>query len=89
MHPGIRQKDWEATYEKWLTGLGPGLYVLTVHLGYNNDELRAVTSGKTNWWDASWRQADLDMLSGPRFKNFLKQEGFILVSWRQISKGMN
>ena len=86
MHPGIPLDHWLATYEKWLSGLRPGLYQLTVHLGYDNDELREITAGKPDWWDAAWRGADLKVVSSSEFRQFLKKQGFVLVSWKQVAK---
>jgi len=83
MHPGVPLDQWLATYEKELAGFGPGIYQITVHLGHNDKELEAITSAKSGWWDAPWREADLKMLSSPEFRHFLKAQGFILVTWRQ------
>lgn len=85
MHPGVPLDKRLETYEQWLTGLSPGLYVVTVHLGYDNDELHAITSGKPDWWDAPWRESDVRVLSSPEFRQFLKQQGFVLVTWRQVA----
>ncbi|MGA3081669.1 MAG: hypothetical protein ABSD44_09850 [Terracidiphilus sp.] len=41
--PGLAQKDWLDAYEKTLEALPPGVYLLSVHLGYNDDELQAMT----------------------------------------------
>jgi predicted glycoside hydrolase/deacetylase ChbG (UPF0249 family) len=86
MHSGVPLDQWLATYKKMLSGLSPGLYVLTVHLGYDNDELRAITSGYPDQFDAVWRGADLKVVSSPEFHQFLKEQGFVLVTWRQVAK---
>jgi hypothetical protein len=86
MHPGVPLDQWLATYEKELSAFGPGIYQITVHLGYDDKELEAITAGKPDWWDAPWRGADLKLVSSPEFQNFLKQQGFKLVTWREIQR---
>jgi hypothetical protein len=33
---------------------------------------------------AAWRQRDLDMVRSDQFRDFLKQQGFHLITWRQL-----
>jgi len=86
MHPGVPLDQWLSTYEKELAAFGPGIYQITVHLGYDDKELEAITAGKPDWWDAPWREADLKVVSSPEFQRFLKAQGFILVTWKQIQR---
>lgn len=83
--PGLAQKDWLPAYERTLHELPPGVYVLSVHLGFDNDELRGMTWNHPNW-GAEWRQNDYDVISSPEFQKFLKDEGFVLVSWKDLNK---
>ena len=85
--PGLAQKDWLAAYEKTLDALPSGVYLLSVHLGYNDDELQAMTWDHPNW-GAQWRQNDLDVVSSPEFHKFLKDKGFILVGWKDLRKAI-
>jgi len=85
--PGLAQKDWLGAYEKTLDVLPPGVYLLSVHLGFNDDELQAMTWDHPNW-GAQWRQNDYDVISSPEFQKFLKDKGFILVNWRDLQKAM-
>lgn len=87
MMPGTAKQDWLAAYEKSLTGLPPGVYLLSVHLGLNDDELQAMTWDHPNW-GAQWRQNDFDVISNPEFHKFLKQQGFTLVTWRDLQKAI-
>jgi predicted glycoside hydrolase/deacetylase ChbG (UPF0249 family) len=87
MQPGFAQKDWLSAYEKALGALPPGVYLLSVHLGYNDEELQAMTLDHPNW-GAQWRQNDLDMVSSPEFQKFLKDKGFILVGWKDLKKAI-
>jgi hypothetical protein len=85
--PGLAKQDWLSAYEKTLDALPPGVYLLRVHLGYNDEELQAMTWDHPNW-GAEWRQNDLDVVSSPEFQKFLKDKGFILVGWRDLQKAM-
>jgi len=85
--PGLAQKDWLGAYEKTLDTLPPGVYLLSVHLGYNDEELQAMTWDHPNW-GAQWRQNDLDVVSSPEFQKFLKDKGFILVGWKELQKAI-
>jgi len=87
MMPGIAKQDWLNAYEKSLTGLPPGVYLLSVHLGYNDGELQAMTWDHPNW-GAQWRQNDFDVVTNPEFQKFLKEQRFILVGWRDLQKAM-
>jgi predicted glycoside hydrolase/deacetylase ChbG (UPF0249 family) len=85
--PGLAKQDWLSAYEKTLDALPPGVYLLSVHLGYNDDELQAMTWDHPNW-GAQWRQNDLDVVSSPEFQKFLKDKGFILVGWKDLQKAI-
>ena len=85
--PGLAQKDWLSAYERTLDALPPGVYLLSVHLGYNDEELQAMTWDHPNW-GAQWRQNDLDVVSSPEFQKFLKDKGFILVGWKDLRKAI-
>jgi hypothetical protein len=87
MKPGFGQKDWLDAYEKPLDALPPGVYLLSVHLGYNDEELQAMTWDHPDW-GAQWRQNDLDVVSSAEFQKFLKDKGFILVGWKDLKKAI-
>jgi len=85
--PGLAQKDWLSAYEKTLESLPPGVYLLSVHLGFNDDELRAMTWDHPDW-GAQWRQNDYDVISSSEFRQFLKDKGFVLIGWKELRKAM-
>jgi len=87
MLPGPSKEEWLGAYEKMLASLPPGSYQLIVHLGFDNDELRAATAGHPDY-GAAWRQRDFDVVSNPNFQRFLKDQKFILVSWGQLAKAL-
>jgi len=85
--PGIPKTKWIDAYEKMLAPLPPGVYQLVVHLGYDDAEMRGATSDHPHW-GAQWRQNDFDMVRSPEFQQFLKDQGFILVSWKDLGKAL-
>jgi chitin disaccharide deacetylase len=87
MSPGVDAKDWLAWYEKQLAPLGPGVYQVILHLAYDDEEMRGATLNHPDW-GAAWRQQDLDMVKNPEFLKFLKDQGFILVGWKDIAKAL-
>jgi predicted glycoside hydrolase/deacetylase ChbG (UPF0249 family) len=85
--PGVDPKEWTAWYEKQLTPLGPGVYQVILHLAYDDDEMRGATSDHPDW-GAAWRQHDFDMVKSAEFQKFLKDQGFVLVGWKDLAKAL-
>jgi hypothetical protein len=85
--PGVDAKDWTNWYEKQLAPLGPGVYQVILHLAHDDDEMRGATFNHPDW-GASWRQHDFDMVKSAEFQNFLKQQGFVLVGWKDLAKAL-
>ncbi|MGH7701111.1 MAG: polysaccharide deacetylase family protein [Gemmatimonadales bacterium] len=85
MRPGVPPAEWRAAYEKMLAPLGPGVYELIVHLAYDDEEMRGATWDHPDW-GAAWRQADFDLIRDPAFQRFLKDQGFVLIRWRELAR---
>ena len=85
--PGVATKDWLKAYEEMLAPLQPGVYQMTVHLAYDDEEIRGATSDHPDW-GAAWRQADFDMVQSPEFRQFLKKQGFVLVGWKELARAL-
>ena len=85
--PGVDPNEWTAWYEKQLAPLGPGVYQVILHLAYDDDEMRGATSDHPDW-GAAWRQHDLDMVKSAEFQQFLKDQRFVLVGWKDLAKAM-
>ncbi len=85
--PGVALQDWLKAYKEMLQPLGPGVYELVVHTAYDDDEMRGATWDHPNW-GAAWRQFDLDTLRSPEFQQFIKDQGFILIRWRDLAKAL-
>jgi hypothetical protein len=83
--PGVSRPEWLAAYKRMLQPLPPGTYQLVVHLAHNDAEMQGATSDHPDW-GAEWRQNDLDLVRNPEFQQFLKDQGFILISWRDLQK---
>jgi predicted glycoside hydrolase/deacetylase ChbG (UPF0249 family) len=87
MRPGTPKSQWLDAYKKMLAPLPPGSYQLIVHLAYNDDEMQGATYDHPDW-GAEWRQNDLDLVRSPEFQKFLKDQGFILLAWRDLAKAL-
>ena len=85
--PGVSKAEWLAAYKKMLQPLPPGTYQLVVHLAHNDAEMQGATSDHPDW-GAEWRQNDLDLVRSPEFHQFLKDQGFILITWKDLSKAV-
>jgi len=85
--PGVAPDQWLKTYENMLQPLSPGVYELIVHLAYNDDEIQGATWNHPDW-GAAWRQHDFDMVKSPEFRQFLRDQGFILVGWKDLSHAL-
>lgn len=85
--PGVQPDQWLKTYENMLQPLGPGVYELIVHLGFDDDEMRGATWNHPDW-GAAWRQRDFDMVKSPEFRQFLKDQKFVLVGWKDLVQAL-
>jgi chitin disaccharide deacetylase len=85
--PGVAKAGWLDAYKKMLQPLAPGTYQLIVHLAHNDSDIQAATADHPDW-GAQWRQNDFDMVRSPEFQQFLKDQGFILISWTDLAKSV-
>ena len=86
--PDFPANGWIEAYRKMLAPLPPGSYQLTVHLGFDDDEMQGASYDHPNW-GAAWRQRDLDLVRDDGFRKFLADEGFKLVSWRDLARALD
>ncbi|HZS05610.1 MAG TPA: polysaccharide deacetylase family protein [Blastocatellia bacterium] len=80
---GVEGKTFEErkkAYHNLLRNLKPGVTMLIVHLGMDNDELKAITG--------SWQQRHADFLSftDPETQALIKELGIRLTTWREMGK---
>ena len=85
MGPGVSREQWVEAYKTMLAPLGPGVYELILHLGYDDEEMRGATFDHPDW-GAAWRQWDFDLVRNAEFRDWLKQQGFQLITWRELAK---
>lgn len=78
--PGKTAAERKKAYHDLLRNLKPGVTMLIVHLGLDNDELKGITG--------SWQQRHADFLSftDPETQALLKELGIKLTTWRAMGK---
>ena len=83
--PTVAPARWAEYYSGLIRDLRPGVTQMIVHLGHDDEELRAVTVGHSNW-GAAWRQRDFDFVTSEAFRRLLKEHDVRLVTWREIGR---
>ena len=83
----VPKERWNQFYLDALRNLKPGLSEILFHLGYDDAELRAVTVNHDAYGSA-WRQRDHDLVSSAEWKQALKDNKVVLVTWREIQNAM-
>ena len=87
MTPNLASAKWADTYNKAISEMKPGLNELIVHLSLDNDEMKAIAGTQVDFGSA-WRQKDLDYVLSKEFKDALKKNNIILITWKQIKETM-
>ncbi len=80
--------DLEEYYLSTLRGLKPGLNVLLIHPGFDDEELRAITS-ECRPYGAAWRQRDFEIVTSAAFRSALQENEIQLVNWRTIKSALD
>jgi predicted glycoside hydrolase/deacetylase ChbG (UPF0249 family) len=75
--------SWLDAYRAGIQSLKPGLNQVIVHIALNNDEMKAI-SNEHDDYGAAWRQKDFDLIQSKEFRDLLKSNNVILISWKQI-----
>jgi chitin disaccharide deacetylase len=88
LEPQMIKGNWIDAYKKGISELKPGLNQMIVHVAIDNDEMKAISKGHDDYGSA-WRQHDLDLVLSSEFKDLLKANHIILITWRQIKDVMN
>ncbi|MBY0503285.1 MAG: polysaccharide deacetylase family protein [Bryobacteraceae bacterium] len=78
--PGRSIAERKASYKKLLTDLKPGVTMLIVHLGLNDDELKNIT----NNWEARW--SDYRNFTDPEMRDLFRELSLKQTTWRAMSK---
>ena len=77
--------QWAKFYLDAIANLKPGLSEMLVHLGHDDAELQAVMVNHEPY-GSTWRQRDYDVVRSAEFKQALKVNNVILVTWRELQK---
>jgi predicted glycoside hydrolase/deacetylase ChbG (UPF0249 family) len=88
IQPDVPPEKWAAFYRDALKDLEPGVTEFVVHLGFDDDELKAITSDRPTW-GAAWRQRDFDFFTSTEFGELLRQQNVKLVTWRELQKAFS
>ncbi len=70
-------------YRQLLTNLQPGITVLLLHVAYDNEEMRSITTDQP-YWGSLWRQKDFDFFTSKEAKTLLTKNNIKPVTWREI-----
>ena len=77
-------EKWAEFYKNAIRAMQPGVTEFVIHLGYDDDELRAATRERDTW-GAAWRQGDFDFFTSSAFRQLLQDQNIKLITWRQIA----
>lgn len=83
LEPQMIKGSWLYAYKKGIEEMKPGLNQMIVHVAIDNEEMKAICKGHPDY-GSEWRQKDLDLLLSADFKELLKKNKIILISWGQI-----
>jgi len=86
--PEITPEKWADFYRDALRNLQPGVTEFVIHVGFEDEELRAATRERATW-GAAWRQRDFDFFSSAEFRTLLEQQHIKLITWRELAKAAN
>ena len=84
LHP----RHWAEFYCDTVASLSPGVNLLSVHLAYDHEEVRAIMDYDAPW-GVSWRVRDAKVLASYAFKKVLRQQQVRLINWRQAALMLN
>lgn len=85
--PSLPPDRWAAFYANAIKNLQPGVTLVTIHLAYDDEEMRAVTDNYPNW-GAAWRQRDFDFFTSDAFRRLLQENGIKLVTYRELATAL-
>jgi predicted glycoside hydrolase/deacetylase ChbG (UPF0249 family) len=71
-------EDRKAKYIEVLRGLKPGVTEIIIHCGYDDAELRAITSS------SGLRDSDRRIFMDPDVRQAIEQQGIEVITWRQF-----
>lgn len=81
----VTPEKWADFYRNALNNLQPGVTEFVIHVGFDDDELRAATRERATWGSA-WRQRDYDFFSSNEVRALLERQHIQLVTWRELAQ---
>jgi predicted glycoside hydrolase/deacetylase ChbG (UPF0249 family) len=84
IEPSVTPEKWADFYKDALRHVQPGVTELVIHLGFDNEEMRAATRERATW-GAAWRQRDFDFFTSSEFRKLLEEQHIKLITWRDIA----
>jgi chitin disaccharide deacetylase len=85
--PGVKPETWTQSYLDAIAKLKPGLNEMIVHLGHDDPELEAITTGHPDY-GAAWRARDFQAVTSPEFRQALVDHHIVLMHWKDLKKIM-
>ncbi|MDG2397494.1 MAG: polysaccharide deacetylase family protein [Flavobacteriaceae bacterium] len=82
---GVPEDKWFDFYANIISNIKSGLNVILVHLGKDNEELKAVTIDHPAF-GSKWRSLDLKVLESQEFKDLLLKNNIKVINWRDIKR---
>ena len=83
--PDVPAEKWGDFYGNALKTMQPGITEFVIHVGLDDEELRAATRERATWGSA-WRQRDFDFFTSKEFRTLLEQQHVRLITWRELAK---
>jgi hypothetical protein len=83
MNTEVDKSDWVKHYSDLLRQATPGINEIIIHLGYNDEELQAITINHPDF-GAEWRELDFETVNNSEFKALMDELDITLVTYREI-----
>lgn len=83
--PEDYNKGMTQYYSQILNNLNPGVHIILMHIGYDNEEMQAITTGHEAY-GAKWRQQDYDFFTSDLCKKLLVENKIQLITWREVKE---
>ena len=80
---GIKPFEMEKYYLDIIDNLKPGLSQIIVHFGLNNEKMKDITQGKTNY-GSLWREIDYNVMNSEKFIKSLEENNIKLINYSDL-----
>jgi predicted glycoside hydrolase/deacetylase ChbG (UPF0249 family) len=85
MSTGVDEADWVKHYSDLLRQTTPGINEIIIHLGYDDEELQAVTVNHPDF-GAKWRELDFEVVNNADFQQLIEELDIKFVTYREIQQ---